>query len=248
MIPEIIDVGWVDPEYVSGHFAHSIAGQIRDMEYHDCAGRIYRHSASQPIVARNNVMQEFLDDSDSPWLWLVDADMVFDKGHSMKLWLAAQDYEADIVTGLTFIWKEGRYVVPSLFYEDGENGLRLVYNKIPKSGTEVAASGLASVLIRREVIETMQAVRHKDYRWFDFLTNADLGINGDEMTGIDVQFFIRAKKVYGYKMIVEPDAKAISVETMPIGCDEWKRQWQKESQSQACQPGSKPKRFYDNNK
>lgn len=173
-------------------------------------------------------MQEFLDDSDSPWLWLVDADMVFDKGHPMKLWLAAQDYEADIVTGLAMIWKEGRYAVPSLFYEDGREGLRLVHDKIPDPGTAVAASGLASVLIRREVIETMQAPRHPDYRWFDFLPNEDLGIQGSEMTGIDVQFFVRARAL-GYKMVVEPDAKATSLETMAIGYDEWKRQWQNES-------------------
>ena len=173
-------------------------------------------------------MQEFLNDSDSPWLWLVDADMVFDKGHPMKLWLAAQDHEADIVTGLAFIWKEGRYTVPSLFYEDGEGGLRLIHDKIPESGTPVAASGLATVLIRREVIEAMQAFRHEDYRWFDFLTNEDLGIQGSEMTGIDVQFFVRARAL-GYKMIVEPAAKATSVETMAIGYDEWRRQWQTES-------------------
>ena len=146
----------------------------------------------------------------------------------MKLWLAAQDYEADIVTGLAMIWKEGRYAVPSLFYEDGEGGLRLVPDKIPESGIEVAASGLATVLIRREVIESLQPPRHPDYRWFDFLTNDFLHIKGDEMTGIDVQFFVRARGL-GYKMIVEPDAKATSVETMPIGYDEWRRQWQNES-------------------
>ncbi len=230
MIPEKIDVGWVDPEYVSGHFAHSIAGQIRDMEYHDCAGRIYRHSASQPIVARNNLVREFLEGSDSPWLWMVDADMVFDKGHPMKLWLTSQQYHADMVTGLAMIWKanEGQ-PVPSLFYDHPDGSLRNVHNKIPPSGTSVAACGLATVLVHRKVFLALEGTgRHPDYSWFDFYTNHELGITGDEMTGVDVQFFVRARQL-GYHLVVESTAQTHHVEQIGIGYDEWKRTWQKES-------------------
>lgn len=224
MVPERIDIGWIDPEYVAGEFAHHLAIMVRDMEYHGCAGKIFRHSAPQPIAARNALMQEFLDTSDSPWLWLIDADILVDKGHVMKLWLAAQDYEADIVTGLSMIWKERRLVVPSLFYEQDDH-LILRHNFIPEAGTEVAAAALSTVLIRRKVIETMQAPRTSDCRWFDFLPEIEIGITGNEMAGIDVQFFVRARAL-GFKMIVEPNAVGTSLENLVIGYNEWRKQWQ----------------------
>lgn len=220
---ESIDIAWIDPDYVPGWFAFSISEAIRDMQYFGCAGTIIRRTASQPIVARNSAVADFLAHSDSPWLWMVDADMVFDKGHPMKLWEAAQDYKADMVTGLAMIWKEGK-AIPSLFYDLEDGGLMLRYNDIPPSGTEVAASGLASVLIHRRVLESLEAPRHPDFRWFDFLTNEDVGINGAEMTGTDVQFFMRARQK-GFKLIVEPEATTQHLETIGVGKREWEKQW-----------------------
>ncbi len=224
-VNERISIGWVDPEQVSGHFAHSIATQARDLEYFGSAGRIHRASASQPIVARNRICQDFLDDDDAEWLWMVDADMVFDKGHVMKLWSAASEHDVKMVTGLAFIYMESKMPVPSLFHEQEDGSLRLLFNYVPSETAEVAACGLASVLVAREVLESMEAPRHPDYRWFDFLLNEDVGINNDEMTGIDVQFFVRARQL-GYTLMVEPSAETHHIEEMAIGVDEWKRAWQ----------------------
>lgn len=225
MEAEKIDIAWCDPEFVSGHFAHSLATTIRDMEYHGCAGRVFRHSAPQQNSARNANVTEFLEHSDSPWLWMVDADMVVDKGHVMKLWIAANEHEADMVTGLAFIWKEGRLAVPSIFYENDEGEMGQIPRHIPESGTEVAACGLASVLIHRRVFEGLEAPRHPDYRWFDLVPNQDIGINGTEMTGVDVQFFKRARNA-GFKLIVEPGAETWHLEDLAVNRSIWERQWE----------------------
>lgn len=172
------------------------------------------------------MFREFWETSDSEWLWTVDADMVFDKGHPMKLWLAAQDHEADMVAGMALLWKERQYPVPNYFYDREDGAIELRHNWLPPSGYRIAATGLASVLIHRNVIGAMSITtpRHAEYPWFDFLLNSDVGINGDEMTGIDVQFFMRARQL-GYKLIAEPDAKTHHIEELYIGHDEWKRAW-----------------------
>lgn len=227
--PERISVGWIDPEQVSGHFAHHIAEQVRDLEYFGAAGEIYEFTASQPIVARNALVQRFLDDDNAEWLWMVDADMLFDKGHPMKLWETANEYDVRMVTGLAMIWHQQKMPVPSLFYEDDEGGLRLQARYVPDGPEEVAACGLASALIHREVLEALEPPRHPDYRWFDFLPNEDIGVTGVEMTGIDVQFFVRARQL-GYTLMVNPDARTWHLETIGIGYDEWKRAWRIEDE------------------
>jgi hypothetical protein len=228
---EQIDIGWIDPEQVSGHFAHSIAEAARDMQYFECLGQVHRYSASQPIVARNTIVQQFLD-GNSEWLWMVDADMVFDKGHPMKLWSAASECGVRMVSGLAMIWKDQKFPVPSIFYEDETGGLMNVYNQLMDEPHEVAATGLASSLVHREVFEAIEAPRHPDYRWFDFLPNEDIGIVGSEMTGIDVQFFVRARQL-GYKLIVEPAARTWHIENMMLGYDEWNKAWHQSSSLEA---------------
>lgn len=221
-MPEKIAVAWIDPEYVTGFFAHEIAKQIADLEYHGALGEIIRVSASQPNMARNNVVREFLA-TDNEWLWTVDADQLHDKGHPMKLWLAAQDYEADMVAGLLFLWKENQYVVPAYFFEDGKV-LRMDYNRLPEHGSEIAASGLGSVLIHRRVFEAMPPARTEEYHWFDVLPEREMGIDGDGMVGTDVQFFLRARRL-GFKLIAATEAKTSHLEFMGVNEDAWVKQW-----------------------
>ena len=219
MTPERIDVGWIDPDRVHGNFAQNMAVQIRDMEYHGCMGKPFRASAPQPNEARNNLVNQFLTESDSPWFWMVDTDQVFDKGHVMKLWTVANEYGADMVTGLVFIFKEGNQPVPSLFYthpETGEYWQGADY--IPDGPSEVAACGLGSVLVHRKVFEVMQYARHPKRRWFDSL---DVTPN-DNLDGTDVQFFHRAREL-GYTLFVEPAAEAWSIEEIGVGRADFER-------------------------
>jgi hypothetical protein len=129
-----------------------------------------------------------------------------------------------MVTGLAMIWKEGRFPVPSVFYQNSDGEMGQINDRIPHVGEEIAACGLASALVHRDVFEALEAPRHPDYRWFDFLPNREVGINGDEMTGIDVQFFVRARQ-QGFKLLMQPEAQTWHLEDLAIGLDEWKKSW-----------------------
>jgi GT2 family glycosyltransferase len=219
--PEKIDVGWIDPGYVTGHFAHSISSSIAQMQYHECFGNVHRLSSSLPTAGRNLLVDEFLK-GDSDWLWMVDADMVFDQGHPMKLWEAASDNDAEMVSGLAFIFWENKQPVPSYFLEDEHGALNIVYNAIPDSACEVAATGLASSLIHRKVFEALTPPRHPKYRWFDQI---ELIANVEGLSGEDTQFFVRAREA-GFKLILEPTAETWHVKNVGIGKADFYRFWE----------------------
>jgi hypothetical protein len=221
---ERIDLAWIDPGYVSGHFAHSIASAASDMDYFGCLGAIHRFPTSLPALGRNVLVQAFLD-GEGEWLWMVDSDMVFDKGHVLKLWETAQDEDVKIVSGLSFIFKDSTIPIPSYFlagdgkfYRKGE--LHLV-NVVPDAPMKVAATGLASTLVHRDVFEAMQAPRHEDYRWFD-----QIPLEGnDKLSGEDTQFFVRAAAL-GFDTYLDPNAETWHLKHVGIGKADFIRHWE----------------------
>jgi hypothetical protein len=208
---------------VHGTFAASIAASTRDLEYHGAMGMIHNVQSSLLVHARNALCERFLNLSSSPWLWFVDSDMVFDHGHPMKLWEVASEYDVKLVSGLAFIFKDGQQPVPSIFYSNPENDeLRLALNRIPDKPAVVPATGFASVLIHRDVLETMQPARHPMYRWFDLLENIT---TNDGIAGEDVGFFVRAKQ-YGFDLMVQPEAETGHIKSITISKMDFDRYWQ----------------------
>jgi GT2 family glycosyltransferase len=230
-MPEKIDTAWIDPGFTNGNFTHSIASAVKDMEYFGCAGRIFRASTSIPLRSRNMVVEEFLQDSNNPWLWLVDADMVFDKGHVMKLWNCASDNDVKMVSGLAFIFKHSGKPVPSFYLPGSEidgfvdGDLVNMPGWIPDEAIPVAATGLASSLIHRDVFEAMPYERQESYRWFDFHRTSLTG----ELLGEDMQFFVRAKEL-GFQLWFEPDATTWHVKEIGVGLRDWKHAWGKDEE------------------
>lgn len=175
------------------------------------------------VHARNAVVDSFLKYSSSPWLWFVDSDMEFDQGHPMKLWEVASEYDVKMVSGLAFIFKDGQQPVPSIFYVNPETGeLRLALNKIPDKPEIVPATGFASVLIHRDVLEAMQPARHKMYRWFDLLGDVT---SNEGVAGEDVSFFLRAKQ-FGFDLMVNPEAETGHVKQITITRKDFDRYWE----------------------
>lgn len=222
MEAEKIATGWIDPEHVSGFFAQNIASQLRDMEYFGCAGRVLRYTAAQPVDARNKLVEIFMEETNDDWLWMVDADMLFDKGHVMKLWQVASEYGATMVSGLAFIDREKP--VPSYFVWQENGKLFHPYNFVPTKPTPVAATGLASLLVHRKVFEDTEPARHPERRWFDFETEREAGIAGDGVAGIDVGFCLRAAKA-GHKLMLNPDARTDHLENRLVNYETWKEAW-----------------------
>lgn len=227
---EQIDVGWIDPGYTTGHFTHSISSSIADMVYFGCFGNVHRMATSLPALGRNMIVEQGFLPQGADWLWMVDSDMVFDKGHVMKLWHTAQDMGVKIVSGLSFIFKKRSQPVPSYFIKsDGKfypkDQLQMM-NHIPEEPTIVEATGLASSLIHRDVFEAMQAPRHEDYRWFDQIPLE----NNPTLSGEDVQFFIRAKEL-GFDTVLDPNAETWHVKDVGVGKQDFYRFWELRQQA-----------------
>lgn len=218
---EKIDIGWCDPGNVSGLFAATIGATARDMEYHGCMGSIHRVSGSILTHLRNKVVEKFLA-GDSEWLWMVDSDMVFDKGHPMKLWKVANEYNVKMVSGLAFIFKNGEQPIPSIFWPgpDDSGDIGLIPGFIPDGPSSVVATGLASSLVHRDVFEAMQPPRNEKYRWFDIVPV----VSPERLAGEDVQFFIRAREL-GFDLMVEPDAETWHIKNIGVGREDWQRYW-----------------------
>lgn len=226
MTPQKIDVAWIDPGHTPGHFTHSIAASVADMEYFGCLGKVHRFGTSMPNLGRNILVRDGFLRGDSEWLWMVDSDMVFDKGHVMKLWQTAMDLDVKMVSGLAFIFKDQEIPIPSYFLEGGPGtpypaGELHLINAVPDGPMEVAATGLASSLIHREVFENMQAPRHEEYRWFDQITLP----GNPTLSGEDTQFFVRARSL-GYRLILEPRALTKHLKYVGIGMPEFERHWE----------------------
>lgn len=217
---EKISVAWIDPGYVEGDFAHSLASVVGAMSYFGCLGEVYRGSSSRPNASRNMVVNQFLE-GEADWLWMVDADMVFsEQDHPMRLWAAASEHGADMVSGLTFIFHNRNQPTPSMFIEkDGE--LARIINKVPSQPMEIRACGLASVLIHRRVFEAMDAPRHESMRWFDEIPLPQ----ADGIAGEDVQFFVRATDL-GFKLMLEPSACTQHIKKIGIGLADFHRFWE----------------------
>ena len=205
------------------------------MEYFGCMGKVARHSSSLPLRSKNKLVETWLRDDDSPWLWMVDADMIFDDGHAMKLWECASENNAKIVSGLAFIFHGMSQPTPSYFLwgddprvlaagQTDYNPQDLVNpnNWIPDEPIEVAATGLASVLIHRDVFETMQPDFHEAYRWFHTFKLNYAG----EPFGEDMQFFVRCQEL-GFKHMLEPRARTHHVKEISVDYDAWTRAWKK---------------------
>ena len=226
---EKIDVGWIDPGFSSGHFTHSLAQEVGRMEYFGCLGNLHRVSTSIPLRSRNMVVEAFLE-GDSEWLWLVDDDMVFSHGHVMELWNCAFEHGVKMVSGLAFIFKLSGRPVPSFYvWGDGEytpkGELIGTHNWIPEKPMQVAATGLASSLIHREVFEAMKFDRFPTYRWFDLHHTNPQG----QAFGEDLQFFVRAGKL-GYSLMLNPEAHTWHVKEIGVGLEDWKRAWGKDEE------------------
>src|SRR3990167_3778761 len=127
---QLIDVGWIDPGMTEGQFTQSLASVVGAMAYFGCLGEIRRASSSRLNASRNMIVREFLE-GEADWIWLVDSDMVFsEQDHPMRLWQCASEHDADMVTGLTFIFHNANQPTPSIFIE--QNGeIARILNQLP---------------------------------------------------------------------------------------------------------------------
>lgn len=116
--------------------------------------------------ARNQIAERFLADTRGEWLFMVDADMGFEKDTVDRLVASAEANDCKVVGGLAFAQKADRRpetslharrlrIQPTLYgYGEvsGEKGFLPLENYLPDSFQYVDATGAACILIHRDAL------------------------------------------------------------------------------------------------
>jgi len=192
--PDAVVVGYCD----AGTWSAAFGLSYRDMLVTDLCGpqQIVRPDGKELRVragtmgvasARNQITASFLDQTDAPWLWMVDTDMGFAPDTVTRLVAAADPQERPVVGGLCFALRREQggplhaarsRIQPTLYrYDevDGEVGFRSVADYPRDQLVRVDGTGAACLLIHRGAL---QAVRDRcGDAWFDPATHPT-GDNG----------------------------------------------------------------------
>lgn len=185
MVPGRVSVGYLHP----GDVAHCFMQSLRDVLMHDLTSeepRIVTHrwgemskqcGAAGIADGRNYLAKTFIDESDSEWLWMVDADMGYAGDTVERLIAAADPVERPVVGGLAFACKSdgvgpfgaGRFRGQPTLYDyvetDDKVGFLARMNYERDQLVRVAGTGAACLLMHRSALELMRD-RFGDV-WFD---------------------------------------------------------------------------------
>ena len=205
-----------------------------------CPNMLTPVSASSARInrARTTMIQQFLDQEEADWLWLVDTDMRFHPHTVLALLRAAEEKGAKIVAGLCFIYfKDANKMRPNIMFLNEEYGTEVGVRKYKLPLTyphdsifEVDATGAACMLVHREVLERMQdqlsdAHPPTEYPWFDEVWDS----RSEHYLGPDVVFCERAKAL-GYKIWYDTRIKIGHMKEVTLGEAEYDA-WLKEAEA-----------------
>jgi len=233
-------VATVHPVEVAAGFHHSVTLLLA----HDLTGPrrianvMMRNASANICNARNSIVREFLDEETAEWLWMVDADMVFDPDTLDRLLDSAHHVSAPVVGALCYGVHEGR-LFPTMYavdYHDRETqtGPYVVrYRTFDETGKfRVDATGAACLLVHRSVLEAIRDKGFNDtYRWFQ-----ETSLNG-ESVGEDITFCFRAG-LCGFPVHVDTTIRIGHQKTYVIDHDMYLRQRHEREHSCESQPGS----------
>lgn len=217
-----VSVGWIHP----GEWSSCFGSSLIDLLFYDAAhdGRVLRSEhptiaketgAAQIHAGRNKVVQSFLDETTAEWLFMIDADMGFDRDIVDRLVASADPVECPIVGGLAFAQKSDgkgdmyarRYRCTPTAYRMHETadeiGFVPWFDYPRNQVVEVDATGAACVLIHRRALEAIRA-EHGDH-WYHPI-ELPKGPQGSTEFGEDLSFCIRAKAC-GFPILVDTAAK-----------------------------------------
>ena len=124
--------------------------------------------------SRNVVVKNFLEEVDTPWLLLIDADERLTLDTFFKLVDAADEKLRPIVSGLVFAAffdnDDMLRPVPTIYQMSDDKGLQPIDDYPLDSIIEVDAAGTGCLLIHRSVLKELQKQatpnQGKDWAWF----------------------------------------------------------------------------------
>lgn len=192
-------LGFMSPGEIRHETTESICGTYH--RYSEQSRKVLRGFVglqSGPRVAegRSQMVDAFIR-TKCDWLWMVDADMVWQAEALDQLLCVAEDYDARVVGGLCFGGRGGHNLFPTIYrFIDDEFGIGTdVVRDYPKDQViQVAATGAAFLLIHKSVFAEMRQAfgtlpngQPNPYPWFVESSN------GGRPFGEDISFCVRCK-------------------------------------------------------
>ena len=156
---------------------------------------------------RNQIVRDFLDNTDGEWLFFVDSDMGFAPDSVDRLVASADQYKRPVMGGLAFQLKRDRRVTTPFYAErftiaptlyqyvelSDEVGFLPIHDYPRDEVVQVAGTGAAFMLIHRRVLEKIRE-RSGD-QWFEPIAHPT-GLNGAPRTfSEDLSFCVRCQAV-----------------------------------------------------
>lgn len=155
-------------------------------------------------IYRNQVVAEFLNDTQCDWLWMVDSDIQLQPNTLDLLVDAAQSHpEAQIVSG----W----YVVPmktnvAAVYGWDEKTKDMLPISVPEEVGYVDSVGLGNVMVHRDLLMKMYGLYGLPSPWFWLKSTAATDELPAHIFGEDHSFFIRTRSDFGKTPLLVPEA------------------------------------------
>lgn len=216
-------LAYCHPGTVSGDFAASLTRALLTDRQRN--GRIQSvvNMESGPLIAsaRNQMVAHFLENTDSEWLLMLDADMVFQGDTLDRLIEAAEEKDAKVVGGLCFSGRGGR-VSPTMYriVSKGDAttpGQIATFEEWPQNAVvPVDATGAACLLMHRSILEQMAAGWPGVSPWFF------TSVHGVTEYGEDFGFCIRVH-LLGHKVYVHTGVEVGHVKKHIIDVDDFNR-------------------------
>lgn len=188
----------------AGHLHHRthtslVRTVLYDQEHgwNNYKGELVHTSGANISKARNEILRRFLDETTAEWAWLIDSDMEIPQETLPRLLCSAAVSGAKVIGGLCcMIGDDGP--IPTMFqlgdFDAGEV-TRVMLDYEPNTVTQVAATGMACLLVHRSVLEHFAAMDGN----YPFVFEAE--ING-QWVSEDVLFCLRCNDA-GFPVFVD---------------------------------------------
>lgn len=168
-----VSIGSCDNGTVNGGYAYQMI-QLA-MSRSDRLGPFVRIKGSGLLSRqRNRMVRQFLDETKSDWLLMIDSDELLTVSNFDRLCTVAHDKLRPVVSGLVFAAFGGPFdphpmPVPTI-YQDGPEGF-IPLNLYPKDTVfQIDAVGTGCLMVHRSVLEAIRAAADEnqgpDWAWF----------------------------------------------------------------------------------
>jgi hypothetical protein len=191
-VDNTVSIGWVSPGNVENFFCKSLATVI--LENPELIKNIVTVDGNVLTVVRNILIDNFLKNTNTEWLLMVDSDVGFSSHDIYCLLDVAKSKNVKIVSGIVFLQRgpwESPIPEPGIVKFSDEHTVKTIWDFEKESVFEIDGGSLGFVLVHRDVLIDMNDER--SFPWF--FQNEESQV----WQGEDITFFRRVKEK-GYKV------------------------------------------------